>query len=316
MSRWHQVWCRAAYHRAPTCRVTADGQQLEQVVTNLVMNSLQAVPEVATWRCGVPVPRWPAAWQGDTRVSMSMPAFSVSDDGVGIAEENLDRIFEPFFTTKDVGEGTGLGLSVTHGIVSETRRSDRCAEPTRKGKPFHGVPAEASRSPLSVGLSHDASRSRLEFLETYTAESLHKGEKMKRIHQANRPRVLLGEDDAEMRVACGSTASEGYRVVECADGPSVLNKLSSLLMSPDVTAQDVEPFDLIISDIRMPGITGLTILDGVRLFDGFPPMILITAFGDDEVHAEARRKGVAAMFDKPFDVDELMRKVEELVPVT
>ena len=132
-----------------------------------------------------------------------------------------------------------------------------------------------------------------------------------------RPRVLLGEDDAEMRsVLAEALYQKGYRVVECADGPSVLNKLSSLLMSPDVTAQDVEPFDLIISDIRMPGITGLTILDGVQLFDGFPPMILITAFGDDEVHAEARRKGVAAMFDKPFDVDELMRKVEELVPVT
>lgn len=134
--------------------------------------------------------------------------------------------------------------------------------------------------------------------------------------RTNRPRVLLGEDDADMRaVLAEALHQKGYHVVECADGMSVLNKLSSLLTSADVTGKDAEPFDLIISDIRMPGITGLTILDGVRLFDEFPPMILITAFGDAAVHAEAKWKGVAAMFDKPFDIDELMRKVEELAPV-
>ncbi len=133
---------------------------------------------------------------------------------------------------------------------------------------------------------------------------------------ATRPRILLGEDDADMRKLLAEALHErGYRVVECADGLSVLNKLSSLLMSPEVAAKEAEPFDLIISDIRMPGVTGLTILDGVRLFDEFPPMILITAFSDADTHAEAERQGVAAMFDKPFDVDDLLEKVEELVPV-
>jgi CheY-like chemotaxis protein len=131
-----------------------------------------------------------------------------------------------------------------------------------------------------------------------------------------RPRILLGEDDADMRKLLAEALHErGYQVIECADGLSVLNKLSSLLMAPEVATKNAEPFDLIISDIRMPGVTGLTILDGVRLFDEFPPMILITAFGDEETHAEARRQGAAAMFDKPFDVDDLLEKVEELVPV-
>jgi CheY-like chemotaxis protein len=133
---------------------------------------------------------------------------------------------------------------------------------------------------------------------------------------SSRPRILLGEDDADMRRLLAEALHErGYRVVECADGLSVLNKLSSLLMSPEVVAREAEPFALIISDIRMPGVTGLTILDGVRLFDDFPPMILITAFGDKETHAEARRQGAAALFDKPFDVDELLAKVAELAPV-
>jgi DNA-binding response OmpR family regulator len=134
---------------------------------------------------------------------------------------------------------------------------------------------------------------------------------------ARRPnrRILLGEDDAEMRsVLAEALRRSGYTVVECPDGMSVLSRLSSVLVSPEVAARDPERFDLIISDIRMPGVTGISILEGVQLFDRFPPMILITAFGDEETHAEARRLGAAAVFDKPFDVDELVEKVRELSP--
>lgn len=131
------------------------------------------------------------------------------------------------------------------------------------------------------------------------------------------PRVLIGEDDAEMRSVLSEALREkGYTVVECRDGLNVLDRLGSVLLSPDVTSREPERFDLIISDIRMPGVNGMTILEGVQLFEGFPPMILITAFGDEETHAEAARLGVAAMFDKPFDIDDLMHKVEELAPVT
>lgn len=136
-----------------------------------------------------------------------------------------------------------------------------------------------------------------------------------RMTQTTRRRILLGEDDAEMRsVLAEALRSKGYTVVECTEGMSLLAQLSSLLLSPEVAGRDPDHFDLIISDIRMPGVTGLSILEGVQLFDGFPPMILITAFGDEETHAEASRLGVAAMFDKPFDVDELLGKVQELAP--
>lgn len=132
----------------------------------------------------------------------------------------------------------------------------------------------------------------------------------------SRPRVLLGEDDAEMRSVLSEALREkGYGVVECPDGLKVLDRLSSVLLSPAVTSKEPEHYDLIISDIRMPGVNGMSILEGVKLFERFPPMILITAFGDEETHAEASRLGVAAMFDKPFDVDDLLKKVEELAPI-
>jgi CheY-like chemotaxis protein len=132
----------------------------------------------------------------------------------------------------------------------------------------------------------------------------------------SRPKVLVGEDDAEMRsVLSESLREKGYEVVECPDGLKVLDRLSSVLLSSAVTSKEPEHYDLIISDIRMPGVTGMSILEGVKLFDHFPPMILITAFGDEETHAEASRLGVAAMFDKPFDIDDLMHKVVELAPL-
>ncbi|MGI6416645.1 MAG: response regulator [Thermoguttaceae bacterium] len=131
-----------------------------------------------------------------------------------------------------------------------------------------------------------------------------------------RPRVLLGEDDAEMRSVLSEALREkGYGVVECADGLRVLERLSSVVLSSAVTSRDPENFALIISDIRMPGVNGMSILEGVQLFEHFPPVILITAFGDEETHAEATRLGAAAMFDKPFDIVDLLDKVEELAPI-
>jgi signal transduction histidine kinase len=85
--------------------VTYDAQQIEQVLVNLIQNAIHAMPQ-----------------GGTLRVSMSQAeeavALAVQDSGIGIPPENLRRIFDPFFTTKPEGEGTGLGLSVSYGIIT------------------------------------------------------------------------------------------------------------------------------------------------------------------------------------------------------
>ncbi|MEA2668016.1 MAG: two-component system, NtrC family, sensor kinase [Chloroflexota bacterium] len=100
-----------------TARVHMDEAQMQQVVANLVLNAIQAMPDggrvdiaLDQARAGKPDGH---SGQGD------YVRLAVSDQGVGIAPENLPHIFEPFFTTKGVGDGTGLGLSVCHGIVEE-----------------------------------------------------------------------------------------------------------------------------------------------------------------------------------------------------
>ena len=99
-------------------RVEADDGQLHQVLTNLVVNAIQAMPEGGTVDIHARViGRVPPPYIGG--VQQTWMALEVRDSGIGMDDTTRERIFEPFFTTKPVGEGTGLGLSVTWGIVRE-----------------------------------------------------------------------------------------------------------------------------------------------------------------------------------------------------
>jgi DNA-binding response OmpR family regulator len=122
-------------------------------------------------------------------------------------------------------------------------------------------------------------------------------------------RILLAEDDEQMRLLLAwSLKSEGFEVIHCEDGMELLDALSRTIADGEA-----DRLALIISDIRMPGISGLDLLRGLRHSEAFPPMILITAFGDEETHAEAERLGAAAMFDKPFEIRHLVARVHEIL---
>ena len=137
-----------------------------------------------------------------------------------------------------------------------------------------------------------------------------KQEGLKKSASTNPPRVLLAEDDREMRTLLARALRKAsYDVTECADGVELLDYLAPFILSEG----HVE-VDLIITDIRMPGVTGMSILQGAQEINGFPPMILITAFGDEETHTKAKGLGATAIFDKPFNIDELLAKIRGIVP--
>jgi two-component system NtrC family sensor kinase len=98
--------------------VSANAQQIEQVLTNLIVNAIQAMPQGG--QAEIRLGRRRARPPGDEAApEASYACLSVADEGVGIPGENVSKLFEPFFTTKDVGEGTGLGLSLAYGIVRD-----------------------------------------------------------------------------------------------------------------------------------------------------------------------------------------------------
>jgi DNA-binding response OmpR family regulator len=123
-------------------------------------------------------------------------------------------------------------------------------------------------------------------------------------------RVLLAEDDAEMRrIIAMVLRRDGYDVVEAKNGVEILHYLGSSQLHGRLF-----DIDIIISDIRMPGLSGLEILSDLRAGGWLTPVILITGFGDEETHARARRLGVSAVFDKPFDLKDLLAEVHRIAP--
>ncbi|MCK5826155.1 MAG: response regulator [Desulfuromusa sp.] len=113
------------------------------------------------------------------------------------------------------------------------------------------------------------------------------------------PQILLAEDDLELRELLILILSRaGYQVTSCDNGLQLLGQL-----------EHADQYDLVISDVRMPALTGLEVLESQIDNPCCPPFICMTAFGDEATHAAARRFGASATIDKPFDLDEMIELV-------
>jgi CheY-like chemotaxis protein len=126
-----------------------------------------------------------------------------------------------------------------------------------------------------------------------------------------RHRILLAEDDEQFRLLLTEVlANADYDVVPCHDGLDLLDKIVTFTSVDEPTG-----FDLIISDLRMPGIDGLSLVEALQPWEEvqFVPVVLITAFGNPTLHREAEALGITVL-DKPFEIDALLAKVRELLP--
>jgi CheY-like chemotaxis protein len=123
-------------------------------------------------------------------------------------------------------------------------------------------------------------------------------------------RVLLADDDPDLReLIRDALRGAGHEVLEAEHGAHLLELLSTFLFD----ARNGPPADVVVSDLRMPGVTGLSVLAGLRAQRARLPFILITAFADAETHAEAGRLG-AAVLDKPFELPALLALVRTQPP--
>jgi len=124
-----------------------------------------------------------------------------------------------------------------------------------------------------------------------------------------RTRVLLAEDNDLLRDLFASMLrSEGYEVIRVKDGSRLLEQIA-------LARARAEPIDLIVSGARMPGRSGLEVLESLRRVDWKTPFVLMTAYSADQLRAEARRLG-AVVVEKPFRLEELMAVVLRLAPPT
>ena len=124
-------------------------------------------------------------------------------------------------------------------------------------------------------------------------------------------RVLLAEDDSEMRhLLAWFLREEGYEVIEACNGKDPLHFLEACEVhrSMCIAGEELD-FNLIVSDIIMPGMSGLEVLSNLRKRDTKIPFILITAFGSEDTKMEAKKLGASAFLEKPFDIDDFQKLV-------
>ncbi|MCK6451920.1 MAG: CHASE domain-containing protein [Alphaproteobacteria bacterium] len=214
--------------------IEADKNQLENALLNLAINARDAMPQggriwIAARRQTVDgdnAPMYPELSPGD------YVAISVTDSGQGIPPEVLPRVFEPFFTTKQEGKGTGLGLAMIYGFMRQSGGTAKIYSEVGQGTTVRLYFPAVSSGAAAAAEPADAA-----------------------IPQGSGERVLVVEDRDDMRsVAINTLERLGYRTVGCASGDAALALLS-----------DGERFDLVFSDIVMPGaVSGLDLAQEIR----------------------------------------------------
>jgi two-component system, cell cycle sensor histidine kinase and response regulator CckA len=264
--------------------IRADQGQLEQIITNLVVNARDAMPQG-----GRIVIRTTAVDLGEARPTAHgmAPAgpyvcVEVLDEGTGIAPEHADKIFEPFFTTKEVGEGTGLGLATVYGVLQQNDGFIEVDSAPGAGSVFRVffprlegyIWQEAPASPAPV--PHDAQEP----------------------EGGGEGTVLLVEDEDTVRAfAAKALRASGYRVMEAASPAAALTLLSGY----------EGPLDLMVSDVVMPGMSGPQFVEAVTRSRGPTKVIYISGYAEDAANAEAIDS--ADFLAKPFDLHQLTDKV-------
>lgn len=268
-----------------TPNVLADPMQLQQIVVNLCINAAQAMAGRSgsvTVRAGaVTLP--PRGRAGPDLPPGDYARITVSDQGVGMDAATAGRIFEPFFTTKPVGEGTGLGLSVVHGIVHAHGGAITVQSEPGKGSTFEVyLPATQQHAAAPVTSSAPA------------------------VFQPGRKAHILFIDDQAwlLPLAQRMLEDDGYAVSTFADAREAVKRLSA----------DPAQFDLVVTDYKMPGISGVDVARAAHALRADLPVVLMSGAVMDGLSAEAVAAGVNAFIYKPAIVDELGPAVRKLLP--
>ncbi|MEZ5338564.1 MAG: PAS domain S-box protein [bacterium] len=254
--------------------VLADATEIHQLLMNLCTNAWHAMLETGGM---LSVGLHQA--QPDAELRALHPdldgrpcvCLSVSDTGSGIAEEHLPRIFEPFYTTKEVGKGTGMGLSVVHGIVHSLGGAISVSSRQGEGTCFRIYLPVCQEEASSDSISGPAQAS-------------------------GRERILL-VDDEEMitHVVSGMLEALGYEVTACVGSPRAWELFSA----------DPQAFDLVLTDQTMPQITGDELARRMLAIRPELPIVICTGYSQTLPPEAAKRLGIREYLFKPVRMHEL-----------
>ncbi|GFO55726.1 hypothetical protein GMSM_27330 [Geomonas sp. Red276] len=254
-------------------QVNADRGQIEQVLINLITNARDAMPKGGV----VTVATAPAQAGRDGRPYVML---SVSDTGVGMDPQTSKRIFEPFFTTKELGKGTGLGMAIVHGIVTQHGGFIELDSAPGQGTTFRiHLPLARGEAPA----------------EPLPAEQQVKG---------GEETILVAEDDPSVSFFIESILGQyGYRVIVAADGEEAVARFQ----------ENRGAIGLVILDLIMPRMNGKEVFDEIRRMESQVKVLFSSGYSAEMMLDQLDLSHGAEFIMKPVQPIMLLRKVRQML---
>ena len=235
--------------------------ELREVFTNLISNAIDALPQGGDIKI--------RTFREDSHIYIK-----VEDTGIGIPESIRNRVFDPFFTTKGV-QSTGLGMSVSYGIINRHRGNITVDSVENQGTTF------TIKLPISEKI-----------IEEGQVKSISE-EQMK-------AKILVIEDEEKVRsILSDILINGGHEVEATSDG------------SQGVEMFEQKEFDLVFTDLGMPGMSGWQVAEKIKAINDGVPIALITGWNVELNGSEMREKGVDLIAYKPFEVNQVLKLVQE-----
>lgn len=254
--------------------VLGDSTQIHQVIMNLCTNAFHAMKETGGI-LSIKLEDMQVEPKGEMNNQDLRPGLytvlSITDTGHGMSAEILNKIFDPFFTTKNKGEGTGMGLSIVHGIIH-----------AHEGAVFaESIPGETTCFTVYLPAFQEQP-----LLENYKPDPLYLGTE----------RILLIDDEPQVLAMAKQTLeSFGYTVTAESNSTDALERFKG----------NQDKFDIIITDLTMPHMTGDVLAQEVMRAKPNMPVILFTGFSDRMDEKSSKEIGIRAFVRKPFLKKEL-----------
>ena len=254
--------------------VLGDATQVHQVAANLATNAIQAMPAGGSLRVELTIERVEALRLTTigARGVGEYVVLTIADTGAGMAPEIVDRIFDPFFTTKEIGAGTGLGLSLVHGIVTELGGAIDVTSTLGTGSTF------------------------VVYLPRFGDAAEAGDEKESTLPRGDCQRVLIVDDEAPLvELATRTLADLGYVPIGFTSSAAALAAFRA----------DPERFDALIADERMPEMSGSALIREVRGIRESMPIMLMSGYLGATGREGALAIGADEVLQKPLSARDL-----------
>ncbi len=277
--------------------IKADPGQIEQILINLIVNARDAIGERQdNVQKKIKISTRPV--KIDESFSKENPdsqpgsyiLISVSDSGIGMDNETIDKIFEPFYTTKEKGHGTGLGMSTVYGIIKQNSGFISIESKLNHGSTINVYwPSVDEKLPLEDPLT--------DFMPD--DENL-RGKEC----------ILVVEDDHDVRYfASFALRNLGYTVLEAKSGKEALDLAKHYISSENGS----ENIDLMITDLIMPGMNGKVVAEKIVKLSDSIKIIYTSGYSEESINGEKIVFDEAKFLQKPFTIKMLAEKVKSIL---